>query len=39
MLNIEHIDELDENIWVVPLFLKPGKNDFIVRSPRDEQIY
>ena len=38
MLNIDHLDFEDENIWCLPLFLKPGKNDFIVRTRRDEEI-
>lgn len=38
MLNIDHVDVSDENMWIMPLFLKPGKNEFIIRTPIDQQV-
>ena len=25
-------------MWVLPIFLKPGKNDFMIRTPKDDVI-
>ena len=39
IFNLQKIKEGDfHEIWVTPIFLPPGRNDFIFRTARDEEV-
>lgn len=39
MVNAEGLQGgLNEDTWVLPIFIKPGKNDFLIRTPKDTAV-
>lgn len=38
LINFDKLATEYEKMWVCPMFLRPGKNDFIIRSPHDPEV-
>ena len=37
-INMDRLNTVFDNMWVMPIFMKPGKNDIMIRSPLDKEV-
>lgn len=38
MFNFDMLGDMDEEMWVLPLFMNAGKNDTIIRTPKIAEV-